>query len=334
MREDQLVSPRLATVLGGSGFLGRHLVRALARRGWRVRVASRRPELAFHLQPIGDVGQIYFTQANLRYPDSVAAALQGSQAVVNLVGILAEEGRQKFTSLHAEGARTVAAAAKAAGVERLVHISAIGADASSTSAYGRTKAEGEQAAREAFPGAVIVRPSIMFGPEDDFFNRFAAMARIMPVIPLVGAKTRFQPVYVGDVAQAIALATEGLAQDGATYELGGPEIKTFREIVEYILAVTERDRRIVELSFATGHGMAALTQFLRKISCGLFPKMFSMTGDQVELLRHDNVVSQDANARRLTLEGLGVTPRSIEAIVPSYLYRYRKTGQYQAQRLA
>lgn len=322
------------TVFGGSGFLGRHVVAALARDGWRVRVACRRPDLAFYLQPLGKVGQIFPVQANLRNKTSIAAAVQGADAVVNLVGILAEGGKQGFSALHAEGAKAVAEAAVAAGVTHLVHVSAIGADAHSTAAYARTKAEGEAAVRAAFPAAVILRPSILFGPEDDFFNRFATMARYFPVIPVVGEATRFQPVYVGDVARAVTLGVDGRAAAGATYELGGPEVKSFRELVQYVLEVTERDRRILPLSFLTGKKMALITQLLGKLAFGLFPKLLSMTTDQVELLRHDNVVSAEAKATGLTLEGLGIAPTAIEAIVPSYLYRYRKTGQYQAQRLA
>lgn len=334
MSGDVLEPGRLVTVFGGSGFIGRHVVRALARDGWRVRVACRRPDLAFHLQPLGDVGQIFPVQVNLRYPQSVGAALRGAEAAVNLVGILAEGGKQKFAALHVEGAKAVAAASAAAGVERLVHISAIGADAASSSVYARTKAQGEAAVREAFASATILRPSVVFGPEDDFFNRFAAMARFLPVVPIVGEKTRFQPVYVGDVAQAAALAVDGRAEAGATYELGGPEVKTFREIVEYVLEVTERDRSILPLSFETGRLVASVTQMLSKLSLGLFPRLLTMTKDQVELLRHDNVVSEAAKSAALTLEGLGVAPKAIESIVPGYLYRYRKTGQYQAQRLA
>jgi NADH dehydrogenase len=334
MSADVLEPGRLVTVFGGSGFLGRHVVGALARDGWRVRVACRRPDLAFHLQPLGRVGQIFPVQANLRHPESIGAALAGAEAVVNLVGILAEGGRQKFSALHAQGAGAVAAAAAAAGVERLVHVSALGADAHSSSVYARTKAEGEAAVRAAFPSAVILRPSVVFGPEDDFFNRFATMARYLPAIPIVGENTRFQPVFVGDVARAAALGVDGIAQAGATYELGGPEVRSFREIVEYVLEVTERERRIVALSFETGKLMAGVTQTLKKLSLGFFPSLLTMTTDQVELLRHDNVVSKEAAAAALTLEGLGIAPTAIESVVPSYLYRYRKTGQYQAQRLA
>ncbi|WP_363350148.1 complex I NDUFA9 subunit family protein [Methylocystis echinoides] len=324
---------RVVTVFGGSGFVGRYVVRALARDGWRVRIACRRPDLAFHLQPQGRVGQVMAVQANVRHPESVAAALRGASAVVNLVGILAEGGAQTFSKVQAEGARAVAEAAKAAGVDTVVHISAIGADPSSGAAYARSKAAGEAAMRDAAPSAVILRPSVIFGPEDDFFNRFATMARFFPIVPIVGADTRFQPVYVGDVAEAVAAAVAGRAQPGSVYELGGPETKTFAELVEYVLKVTERARRVAKLSFGTGQLVARVTQLLTKASLGLFPKLLRMTTDQVELLKHDNVVSEEAIRDGRTLQGLGVQPQAIEAIVPTYLYRYRKTGQYQAQRL-
>ena len=333
MSGDRMGAGRVVTVFGGSGFVGRHVVRALARDGWRVRVACRRPDLAFYLQPLGGPGQVMPVQANLRHPASVAAALQGAEAVVNLVGILAETGAQKFASVQVEGARAVAQAARAAGIANLVHISAIGADPQSTSAYGRSKAQGEAAVREAVSSAIILRPSVIFGPEDDFFNRFAAMARFFPVVPVVGGETRFQPVYVGDVAEAMARALAGDAKAGATYELGGPEAKTFGELVDYVLRVTQRDRRVAKLSFGTGKLVASVTGFFTKISLGLFPTLLRMTGDQVELLRRDNVVSEQAAAEGRTLQGLGIQPQSIEAIVPTYLYRYRKTGQYQAQRI-
>jgi len=333
MSLDRLEAGRLVTIFGGSGFVGRYVVRALVREGWRVRIACRRPDLAFFLQPLGGPGQIMPMQANLRHPETVAAALRGADAVVNLVGILAESGRQKFSSVQAQGARAVAEAAKAAGITRYVHVSAIGADLNSSSAYARSKAAGEDAVREAVPTGVILRPSIIFGPEDDFFNRFAAMARFFPVIPIVGAETKFQPVYVGDVAQAVALALAGTATPGATYELGGPEVKSFSQLIDCVLAITERDRKVVKLSFGMGKFVAGVTQFLSKLTLGLFPKLLTMTGDQVELLRHDNVVSAAAKAEGRTLAAFEIAPRTIEAIVPSYLYRYRKTGQYQAQRI-
>jgi NADH dehydrogenase len=328
-----LVAGRVVTVFGGSGFVGRYVVRALARDGWRVRIACRRPDLAFHLQPQGRVGQVMAVQANLRHPESVAAALRGAAAVVNLVGILAEGGAQKFSKIQAEGARVVAEAAKAAGIDNVVHISAIGADPNSASEYARSKAQGEAAVLAAVPTAVILRPSVIFGVEDEFFNRFATMARYFPVIPVVGAQTKFQPVYVGDVAEAVATAVAGGAKPGAVYELGGPEVKSFGELVDYVLKVTERDRRVASLSFATGKTVAGVTQLFTKLSLGLFPTLMRMTADQVELLKHDNVVSEGAVREGRTLQGLGVQPQAIEAIVPTYLYRYRKTGQYQAQRL-
>ncbi|MFY9629510.1 MAG: complex I NDUFA9 subunit family protein [Methylocystis sp.] len=332
MNTERVGTGRLVTVFGGSGFVGRHVVRALALDGWRVRVACRRPDLAFFLQPLGGPGQVMPVQANVRDPASVAAAMRGADAVVNLVGILAEGGKQKFAVIQAEGARVIAQAARAAGVTDLVHISAIGADSKSASAYGRSKAQGEAAVLEAVPEAVILRPSVIFGPEDDFFNRFGTMSRFFPLIPIVGAQTKFQPVYVGDVAKAVALALAGKAKKGATYELGGPEVKSFESLVQYVLDVAERDRGIARLSFGVGKLVAAFTQLFSKLSLGLFPRLLTMTGDQVELLKHDNVVSNEAKAQGLTLEGLRIAPTAIEAIVPSYLYRYRKTGQYQEQR--
>ncbi len=332
MATERVGTGRLVTVFGGSGFVGRHVVQALARDGWRVRVACRRPDLAFFLQPLGGPGQVMPVQANLRGPELVALALRGADAAVNLVGILAEGGKQKFDAIQAEGARVVAQAVKAAGITDFVHISAIGADAGSASAYARSKAKGEAAVLEAVPTAVILRPSVIFGPEDDFFNRFGTMARFFPVIPIVGAKTKFQPVWVGDVARAVALALAGEATKGATYELGGPEVRTFEQLVDYVLAVAERARHVSKLSFGTGKLVAAITQLCSKLTLGLFPRLLTMTGDQVELLKHDNVVSPEAEAAGRTLRGLGVAPNSIEAIAPSYLYRYRKTGQYQEQR--
>src|SRR6185437_10907373 len=313
----------LVTVYGGSGFLGRHVVRALARRHYRIRVAVRRPDLAFHLQPLGRVGQISPVQANLRNAESVAAAAQGADVVVNLVGILFERGRQRFNTIHTEGAANVARAAKAQGA-RLVHVSAIGADENSTSSYARSKAAAEHVIREIVPEATIMRPSIMFGAEDNFFNLFASLARMSPFLPLIGGgHTRFQPVFVGDVAQAIARAVDGEARAGTTYELGGPEVRTFREILEYILKTTKRRRLLVPLPFLLAKLQASLMQFM--------PTPL-LTPDQVELLRTDNVVSQEAMTQQRTLQGLGITaPEPIEAIVPSYLWRFRKTGQFRTQ---
>jgi uncharacterized protein YbjT (DUF2867 family) len=311
----------LVTVFGGSGFVGRNVVRALAKRGYRIRVAVRRPELAGHLQPQGRVGQIHAVQANLRYPASVEAAMRDAHAAVNLVGILTESGAQRFDAVQAEGAATVAKAAAAAGAA-MVQISAIGADANSASAYARAKAAGEQAVLETLPSAVIMRPSVVFGPEDQFTNRFAALARMSPVMPLIGGgTTRMQPVYVGDVATAIADAVDGKARAGATYELGGPEVLSFREIIEAILDITDRKRTLVSLPFGLARLQAAFLQFA--------PGALKLTPDQVELLRHDNVVSETAKAEGLTLEGLGITPDSLEAIAPQYLWRFRPSGQFE-----
>jgi NADH dehydrogenase len=309
----------LVTVFGGSGFLGRHVVRALANRGYRIRVAVRRPELTGHLRPMGKVGQIHAVQANLRYPQSVAAAMRDADAAVNLVGILFERGQQRFDAVQAAGAETVALAAKSAGAP-LVHVSAIGADANSAAQYARTKAEGERRVRAAQPGSVIMRPSILFGPEDDFFNRFAALARIAPALPLPGGgRTRFQPPYVGDVAEAIALAVDGSAKPGTIYELGGPDIHTFRELMEFILATIQRRRLLIPVPFKVMRLQAAFAQFLPTPP---------ITPDQVEMLRCDNVVSEEARREGRTLEALGIIPETIEAIVPTYLWRFRKAGQF------
>jgi len=311
----------LVTVFGGSGFLGRHVVRALAKRDYRIRVAVRRPELAGHLQPVGRVGQIHAVQANLRYPASVAAAMRDSEVAINLVGILTESGRQTFDAVQGTGAETIAKAAAAVSA-RMVHVSAIGADAESASGYARAKAAGEQAVLAAVPGASILRPSVVFGPEDDFTNRFAGLAKVSPFLPLIGGgTTRLQPVYVGDVAQAVADAVEGKTKPGAIYELGGPEILTMREIMEFILEVTERKRLLLPLPFGLAKLQASLLQFA--------PGALKLTPDQVELLQSDNVVSDAAKAAGLTLQGLGITPDSLEAIAPQYLWRFRAAGQFQ-----
>jgi uncharacterized protein YbjT (DUF2867 family) len=315
----------LITVFGGSGFLGRHVVRALARRRFRIRVAVRRPELAGHLQPLGSVGQIHAVQANLRYPRSVEAAMRDASIAINLVGILFERGRQRFDLVQAYGAEQVALAASAFGA-KVIHVSAIGASEDSPSHYAQSKAAGEKAVLAAVPDAVIFRPSVVFGPEDDFFNRFASMARFLPALPLVGGgHTRFQPVYVGDVAEAIASAVESKARAGTVYELGGPEVHTMKDIMEYVLATIERKRLLLPLPFGLAKLQASLLQFLPKPP---------LTPDQVELLRSDNVVSEQATAERRTLEGLGLLPTPAEAIVPSYLWRFRKTGQFRTGRLA
>jgi uncharacterized protein YbjT (DUF2867 family) len=311
----------LVTVFGGSGFLGRSVVRALAKRDYRIRVAVRRPELAFHLQPLGRVGQIHAVQANLRYPASVAAAMRDSHAAINLVGILAEGGAQTFDAVQGKGAGVVAQAAAAAGAA-MVHVSAIGADENSPSSYARAKAAGEKAVLAAVPSATVLRPSVVFGPEDQFTNRFAALAKVSPMLPLIGGGlTRLQPVYVGDVATAVADAVDGKTRPGATYELGGPEVLTMREIMQIILATIERQRMLVSLPFGFAKLQALFLQFA--------PGPLKLTPDQVALLRSDNVVSDTAKSAGLTLEGLGITPDSLEAIVPQYLWRFRKAGQFQ-----
>ncbi|MDO8875522.1 MAG: complex I NDUFA9 subunit family protein [Pseudolabrys sp.] len=313
----------LVTVYGGSGFLGRHVVRALAKRDYRIRVAVRRPDLAFHLQPLGRVGQIHAVQANLRDAASVEAAARGAHVLINLVGLLKESGRQRFDSIHSFGAEQVALAASAHGA-RMVHVSAIGADEQSPAAYARSKAVAERLVLAAQPQAVIMRPSILFGPEDDFFNRFASLARLSPVLPLIGGgATRFQPVFVGDVAQAIAEAADGKLRAGTTYELGGPDVRTFKELMAYILVTIERRRLLVPLPFFAAKFKAMFLQFA--------PSPLTLTPGQVEMLRTDNVVSDAAKADKRTFAGIGIEPEPIEAIVPSYLWRFRKAGQFRSR---
>jgi NADH dehydrogenase len=312
----------LVTVYGGSGFLGRHVVRALAKRNYRIRVAVRRPELAGFLQPLGRVGQIHAVQTNLRHAPSVNAAARDAQVLINLVGILFERGRQRFDAIHTYGAEQVALAASAHGAH-LVHVSAIGADEKSASDYARSKANAEQLVLSAQPSTTIMRPSILFGPEDDFFNRFAALARFSPALPLIGGGlTRFQPAFVGDVATAVANAVDGKARPGIVYELGGPDVRTFKELMQFVLATIERKRLLVPLPFFLAKLQATFLQYL--------PKPL-LTPDQVELLRTDNVVSQSAESDGRTLRGLGIEPEPIEAIVPSYLWRFRKTGQFRSR---
>lgn len=326
-----LPSAKLVTIFGGSGFLGRHVVRALARRGYRIRVAVRRPDLAGHLQPLGAVGQITAIQANVRYHKSVLRASQGSDVIINLVGIMQQIGRQSFGAVQQHGARAIAEAA-AAHKARLIHISAIGADAKSPSLYARTKAFGEKSTFTAVPDAIIFRPSIMFGPEDAFFNRFAELARIMPVLPLVGGDTKFQPVFVGNVAEAIARAVDGHVAGGQIYELGGSEVCTLRSLVEYVQTVTARKRPIMPLSFGVARLQAGIIEFLDKITFGIMPDAFVITRDQVKLLAIDNIVSEEAIIEGRTLEGLGIKPETYQAILPTYLWRFRKSGQFNEMR--
>lgn len=314
---------QLAVVFGGSGFVGRHTVRALARAGWRIRAAERRPDLAGHLQPLGSVGQIMAVQSNLRFPASIARAVAGADVVINTVGVLANSGSQTFNALHIEGARAVAKAAREAGVKRLIHISAIGADLKSNASYARTKADGERAVLEEFPGAIILRPSIVFGPEDQFFNRFAALAKKSPMLPLIGGgKTKFQPVFVGDLAAAITAAAEGAGDPGQTYEIGGPAVLTFRELLDKTQVWTDHKRMYMWLPFWAAKLQALLTWPLPN---ALRP----ITVDQVRMLAVDNVVSEQAMASGRTLAAFGITQATpIEAQVPAYLERFKPRGQF------
>ncbi len=318
--EKPTTNVRLVTVFGGSGFLGRYVVQALAKRGHRIRVAVRRPDLAGHLQPLGMVGQIKAIQANLRYRWSVDRAVEGADAVVNLVGILAEGGRQTFDAVQAFGPRAVGEAAREAGIADVVHVSAIGADKPSTIGYLRSKGEGEAGIREAMPDVVIMRPSIIFGPEDDFFNRFAAMARLSPMLPLIGGgTTRFQPVFCGDVSEAIARAVDGGARRGTIYELGGPEVLTFKECMRRVLEVTRRKRLLAPIPWPIARLMGRVGQYLPGAP---------LTFDQVRMLRFDNVVSEEAKREERTLEALGISPTPLEIILPTYLTHFRERGEF------
>ncbi|WP_295227067.1 complex I NDUFA9 subunit family protein [uncultured Brevundimonas sp.] len=316
------LAPGVVTLFGGSGFIGSQAVRALARRGWRIRVAVRNPVLAIEIQPLGDPGQIQFMRCDITNPADVAQAVRGADAVVNLVGVLHDAGGKRgFDAVHTEAARTIAEAAKAAGVERLVQISAIGADAASPSAYGRTKAQAEAAVRAVYPDAVLLRPSLVFGAGDSFLNRFAAMATMAPALPLIGGgETRFQPVYVGDVAEAIARGVTRADAVGRTYELGGPSLYTFREVLELVRRETGRDRMLVSVPFIVAKPLGSLLQLSRFV--GLTPPL---TRDQVLMLEKDNVVAADA----FGLSDLGIDhPAGMAAIAPSYLWRYRVGGQF------
>ncbi|MEW5683762.1 MAG: complex I NDUFA9 subunit family protein [Pseudomonadota bacterium] len=312
----------LVTVFGGSGFVGTQAVRFLAKAGWRVRVAVRNPNLAYKMRLLGDVGQVDIVQANVRDPESLNRALEGASAVVNLVGILYETGRQSFQSVHADGARNIAEAAKAQGVTRFVQVSALGADEASPSKYARSKAAGEAAVRTQFPHATIVRPSIVFGQGDGFFNKFATLAQFSPVLPLIGGgHTRFQPVFVGDLGRALAQIVSDPASAGQTYELGGPATHSFRELMEMMLAETEQRRGLVPVPWALAGPLGGLGDLV----AGLLPP--PVTSDQIALLKADIV----ASGQHPGLSALGITPTSLEAVLPSYLYPYRKGGQYADQ---
>ncbi|MHA7871502.1 MAG: complex I NDUFA9 subunit family protein [Hyphococcus sp.] len=314
---------KLAVVFGGSGFVGRNVVRELAKRDWRVRVAVRRPHLAQFLRPMGAVGQIQLKQTNIRHRASVAAALEGADAVVNLVGILRQTGAQRFDTVQAGGAAAIAELAHEAGTERLIHVSAIGADPESDSLYARTKGEAEQAVLRSTPSATIMRPSIVFGPEDGFFNKFAAMALVSPALPLIGGgKTRFQPVYVDDVADAICEALVRPETAGRVYELGGPRIYTFKELMQLMLREIDRRRLLVPVPFP----IASLIGLFGEMA-GLAPFAEPpLTRDQVKLLKRDNIV--DTSGTVGTLADLENEPHTVESILPSYMGRYRRYGQF------
>lgn len=314
---------KLVTIYGGSGFVGRYIARRMAKAGWRVRVAVRRPNEALFVKTYGTVGQVEPVLCNIRDDASVSQACAGSDAVVNCVGILAPTGKNTFESVQAEGAERVARTAAEHGVSRFVHISAIGADPDSDSTYARTKAKGETAVQAHMPGAVILRPSIVFGPEDQFFNRFAAMTRLGPVLPIVGAETKFQPVYVDDVAKAAELALRTDVAPGL-YELGGPDIQSFRELMHEMLQVIHRRRAVINVPIPIARVMGFGFDLVNRVSLGLLPAL--VTSDQVRNLQRDNVVSEDA----MSLADLGIEPVALETVLPEYLWRFRPSGQYDA----
>jgi uncharacterized protein YbjT (DUF2867 family) len=311
---------RLVTIFGGAGFVGTQVVQAFARKGYRIRVAVRRPDLAGHVRPLGGVGQVMPIQANIRDLDSVRRAVAGAAIVINLVGIGAESGRQRFRAVHTMGARNVAQSAREAGATALVHMSAIGADPDSPSTYARSKGLGEAEVLEAFPQAVIIRPSLVFGPGDGFFNLMGSLLRLAPVFPLVGGKTRFQPVFVGDVAEAFLIAAEGGVRTGRAYELGGPEVVTYRALLETIMAETGRHRPLLPMPAGLMRFGATILSFLP------FPPL--ITPDQVTLLSIDNIVSPEAEREKRTLAAFAIAPTPMGAILPSYLWRFRRHGEF------
>ena len=310
---------KLVTIYGGSGFVGRYVARRMAKEGWRVRVAVRRPNEAMFVKPYGVVGQVEPVFCNIRDDASVRAVMQGADAVVNCVGILAEAGNNRFDAVQAEGAERIARIAAEEGISHMVQISAIGADPESESDYARTKGLGEESVLKHMPDAVILRPSIVFGAEDEFFNRFAGMARLGPILPIVGADTKFQPVYVDDVAQAAVLGVLGKAAPGI-YELGGPDVNTFRELMEQMLKVIHRRRLVLGLPFWVGRVMGVVFDGIKGLTLGLVKG--PVTRDQVKNLARDNVVAEGARG----LSDLGIVPTSLEAVLPEYLWRFRPSG--------
>lgn len=310
------MTQKIITILGGTGFVGRYVVKHLADKGYTLRIVARNPDAALHLKTAGNVGQIVLVKGNIARPDTLSPLLTGSYAVINLVGILFESGKQNFAALHAQGAEKLALAAKSKGVKRFIQMSSLGVDRAIASHYARTKALGERAVLAAFPDATILRPSVIFGPEDNFFNQFACMASIAPFLPVIGGgKTKFQPVYVGDVARAICACIEQAGTAGQIFELGGPQVMSFREIFEYILKITRRRRKLLTMPFAVASAIAPLAQFL--------PPPFKFTSDQVNLLKYNNVVSRDHK----TLADLGITPTAVEMVVPEYLDRFSKSNK-------
>lgn len=313
--------PKLVTIFGGSGFVGTHLVQVLARQGYRIRVAVRRPDLAGETRMFGTVGQVVPVQANLRNEPSVQRAVAGADIVINLVGLGFERGKQRFEAIHVEGAASVARAAKAAGATALVHMSALGVDtAAEVSAYAASKLRGEEAVLAAFPNAVILRPSIMFGQNDSFFNLMGTLSRLFPVMPLIGGKTQFQPVFVGDVAAALAGAAEGAVKTGRIYELGGPDVETHKALMERILREAGRNRPLLPFPSGLAKFGAALL--------GILPFKPLITPDQVELLGVDNVVSAAATKEKRTLSAFGIVPTAMDAILPTYMWRFRRNGEF------
>lgn len=315
---------KLVTIYGGSGFVGRYITQRMAKAGWRVRVAVRRPNEAMFVRPYGAVGQVEPVFCNIRDDASVQAVMQGADAVVNCVGILNVTGKNGFDAVQHEGAERIARLAAAEGITTMVQISAIGADIGSDSAYARTKALGEEGVLQHLPNAIILRPSIVFGPEDQFFNRFASMSRMGPVLPVVGAETKFQPVYVDDVAKAAAMGVLGEAKPGI-YELGGPDVNTFKELMQQMLGVIHRRKLILNTPWFMARLMGWGFDMLQIITFGLFTNGM-ITRDQVKNLRRDNVVSEGA----MSFADLGIKPTALEAVLPEYLWRFRPSGQYDA----
>jgi len=317
---------KLAVVFGGSGFVGRHVVRELAKRGWRVRVGVRRPHLAMHLRPMGVVGQIQLAQVNIRHQGSIEQALNGADAVINCVGILFQQGSQKFAHVHSAGAANIARACAAKGIKNLVHLSAIGADSKSDSLYAQSKGEGEEAIRNLVPTTTILRPSVIFGTEDEFFNRFAAMARLSPALPLIGGgHTKFQPVYVDDVADAVCECLTRVESRGEVYELGGPSIYSFKQVLQLMLEEIGARRILLPVPFFAANAMGFMGEIIKYVPM-IDP---FLTRDQVRQLKNDNIVCEENDCKKI--EALGIVPKSLEAILPSYMVRYRKYGQFSSK---